>query len=159
VPRARGDIDADVVVQATLRFPGERLATLLFNRVSHAPARYLEMRVDCERASLRLSFGGVARVSLDGSRALGRPRLRLSLVRGGEARAEEGGRSRVLVREWTEGRPRATAVVLEELTRLVARGEAPTEGARRGRALLRAVFAAYESARTGETVWLDRPGR
>jgi len=158
-PRPRADVAADVVVQAVLRFPGERLATLLFNRISHAPTRYLEMRVDCERASLRLSFGGVARASLDWCRPPGRARARLSLVGGGEARVEEGGRSRVLAREWTEGRPRATARVLEALMRSVASGEASTEGARRARDLLRTVFAAYESARTGETVWLDRDGR
>jgi predicted dehydrogenase len=158
IPHPRPDITADVVAQVVLRFPGERLATMLFNRISHAPTRYLEMRVDCERASLRLSFGGVARAALDWSRLRGRPGLRLSMVRGGEARVEQGGRSRVVVREWTEGRPRATARVLQELMQSVASGSAGVEGARRAREVLRVVFAAYESARTGETVWLKKPG-
>ena len=52
-PRASPDHEADVVLQATLRFPGDRLATLLFNRISHALERYLEMRIDCEKASIR----------------------------------------------------------------------------------------------------------
>jgi hypothetical protein len=117
------------------------------------------MRVDCELASLRLSFGGIARASLDWSRLLGRPMVRLSLVRGGEARVEDAGRSRVLVREWREGRPRATGRVLEDLMSSVASGTASADGARRARHLLRVVFAAYESARSGETVWLETPGR
>lgn len=159
IPHPLPDVAADVVAQVALRFPGERLATLLFNRISHAPTRYLEMRVDCERASLRLSFGGVARASLDWSRPRRRPGLRLSLVKGGEARVEAGGRSRVLAREWAEGRPRATARVLQELMTSVGSGAAGAVGARRARELLRTVLAAYESARSGETVWLEQPTR
>src|SRR5690606_15070807 len=53
-PRVRPEFHSDVLVQATLRFPEERLATLWLNRVSHAPMRYLEMRLDCENASVRL---------------------------------------------------------------------------------------------------------
>ena len=90
-PRPAPGLEADVIVQATLRFPGERMATLMLNRVSRAPERYLEMRIDCEKASLRISFGGLARASLSWSRSLGRPAGRFSLVRGGEARLESGG--------------------------------------------------------------------
>lgn len=159
IPHPRADTTADVVVQVTLRFPGERLATLLLNRISRALPRYLEMRVDCELASIRLSFGGIARASLDWSRSLRRPLVRLGLVRGGEARVEDAGGSWVLVREWREGRPRATGRVLEELMSSVASGTVSADGARRARHLLRVVFAAYESAQSGETVWLEKPGR
>ena len=64
MPRVR-DYRSDVLVQAALRFPGERLATLWLNRVTHAPKRYLEMRIDCEEASLRITLGGLARVSVE----------------------------------------------------------------------------------------------
>jgi len=155
-PRPYPDLEADVIVQATLRFPGERLATLLLNRVSHALERYLEMRVDCEKASLRLSFGGVARATLDWSRLLRRPIGRFTLVRGGEARVEVGGRSRVIAREWKEARPSATAVNLRKLIEGARSGTASNDQARHARELLRIVSAGYESARTGETVWFGR---
>jgi predicted dehydrogenase len=150
--------ETDVVVQATLRFPGERLATILFNRVSHALERYLELRVDCEKASLRISFGGVARAALDWSRVRGWPIARLSLVKGGEARIEAGGRSRVLARERTEARPSATAMNLRQLAEAIKNGTASNDQARHSRELIRIVAAGYESARTGETVWLKKPG-
>jgi predicted dehydrogenase len=156
-PCPQPELAADVIVQATLRFPGERLATLLCNRISHAPERYLEMRVDCEKASLRLSFGGVARAAVDWSRVLGRPTARLSLVKGGEARVEAGGRSRVIIRERVEGRAAATAQHLQELLDAIKSGRASNDQARHGRELIRIVRAGYESARTGETVWLQRP--
>ena len=156
-PRPSSDIEADVVVQATLRFPGERLATLIFNRISHALERYLEMRVDCEKASLRISFGGVARASVDWSRTMGRPISRFSLVRGGEARVEASGRSRTIVRERAEARASATALNLQEQIDAIKSGAASNDHARHARELLRIVFAGYESARTGETVWLPNP--
>jgi len=156
-PRSCSGIEADVIVQATLRFPSERLATLVFNRISHAPERYLEMRIDCEQASFRVSFGGVARVALGWSRNLGWPTIRFSLAKGGEARLEAGGRSKVVAREWTEGRTRATALLLHRLIDAIKCGVVSNEQARRARELLRIVFAGYESAGRGETVWLRDP--
>lgn len=155
-PRPYTDIQADVIVQATLRFPGERLATILFNRVSHALQRYLEMRVDCENASLRLSFGGVARAIMEWSRAVGRPIARVSLVKGGEARVEVGGRSRVIAKERQEGRAKATALNLQQLIDSIKSRTTANDQARHARELIRIISAGYESAQTGETVWLAK---
>lgn len=154
IPYPRADIKADVLAQVTLRFPEDRLATLVFNRLSHAPMRYLEMRLDCAEASLRISYGGVARLAAEWSRGLGRPTARFSLAKGGEARVERDGRSRPMAREWREALAPATARNLEELIRAIRAGETANDRARRARDLLRIVFAAYESASTGETVWL-----
>lgn len=156
MPRVLADSEADVLVQLTLRFPGERLATLALNRVSHAPERYLEMRLDCERASLRMSLGGVARASLDWSKALGRPIARVSFVRGGEARVEVGGRSRVIAVERRDAYAAATARRLNAFVAAIRRGERSNDAARHARELLRVAFAGYESARRGETVWLNQ---
>jgi predicted dehydrogenase len=155
-PRVGAHSDVDVLTQLTLRFPDERLATIAFNRVSRAPERYLEMRLDCEQASLRLSLGGVARAALDWSRALGRPIARVSFVRGGEARVESGGRSKVIAQEQRPAFASATATHLRECIAALQRGERANHSARHARELLRIVFSAYESARSGETVWLNK---
>ena len=158
IPGARGDIKADVLAHVTLRFPEGGLATLSFNRISHAPMRYLEMRLDCEEASVRISYGGMARFGLEWSRERRRPAARFSLVRGGEARVEHGGRSRVIAREPRYAVAPATALNLQELLEAITRGDRSNERARFARNLLRIVFAAYESANTGETVWLGPRG-
>lgn len=155
-PHPRADIAADVVVQVTLRFPNEALATMTFNRISHAPERYLEMRLDCEQASLRLSLGGVARASLDWAKALGRPIFRFSLVKGGEARVEAGGRSRVIATERDRAYMSATASNLRRFLAEIESGTASVRDATHARKLIRIVAAGYESADTGETVWLRR---
>lgn len=147
-------IKTDVLAHVTLRFPDGGLATMGFNRISHAPMRYLEMRLDCAEASVRISFGGLARVRLEWSSDLGRPAVRFSLVKGGEARVESGGRSRVIAREPRNPISRATALNLQHLLEAISRRNRSNEQARFARDLLRIVFAAYDSARTGETVWL-----
>ena len=158
IPHPRHDIKADVLAQVTLRFPDGGLATLAFNRISHAPMRYLEMRLDCEEASVRISYGGVARFGLEWSRELCRPAARFSLVKGGEARVESGGRSRVIAREPRNAVAPATALNRQSLLEAISRGDRSNERARFARDLLRIVFAAYESASTGETVWLGPRG-
>jgi predicted dehydrogenase len=155
-PRACGGTEADVIVQATLRFPGERLATLMCNRISQAREQYLEMRVDCEKASLRISFGGTACAAVEWSRVLGGPSMRVSLVRGGEARMEASGRSRVIAKERKEGRARATALNLGELIDAIKNRGSSNDQARHARELIRIVCAGYESAQTGETVWFGK---
>lgn len=152
IPRVRQDTEADVLVQATLRYPNECMATLMLNRVSRAPRRYLEMRIDCAEASLRLSFGGLARATMEWSGEAGRPVFRASFVRGGEARVEQGGRSRILASDKSEARPMATARVLESLISDIRAGRNSLDALHHARSLTRTVFSGYESARCGKTV-------
>jgi predicted dehydrogenase len=155
VPRVRAEFDSDVLVQMTLRFADERVATIALNRVSHAPERYLEMRLDCDHASLRVSLGGVARAGVEIVRHRNRRRFnaRLSFVKGGEARVESDARSRTLVREPRAAFASATAahlrMLLSERENRSANLRASAEHARE---ILRVVLAGYESAKTGRTV-------
>lgn len=151
-PQVCEEFNSDVLVQMTLRFPGERLATLALNRVSNAPERYLEMRLDCEKASLRVSLGGVARASFEITRFSGRnhPSLRISLVRGGEARVEQGGESRTIAVEPKPAFSSATAANIRAL--LQTRTRPSYHGVELARDILRIIFAGYESARTGKVI-------
>ena len=150
----RSEITADVVVLCLLKFPGERAASLVLNRVSHAPERYFEMRVDCREASLRVSLGGVARLGFNWSKPLGRPIARFSFVKGGESRIERGGRSEVLVRDKEPAFARATAAKFADFVARVQSGTRDNAEARHARALIRLVEAGYESAASGQTVGL-----
>ena len=156
-PQVRPEFDADVLVNATLRFPEERLATFSFNRVSHAPEKYLEMRIDCEKASLRISLGGVARVSIDWAKNSRRFYLKHGFVRGGQARAEINGVPHTYC---NSPKPEFAAATAEHLKLFLKQMELPvrpTDAAEHARDVLSLVFAGYESANTGETVRLARP--
>jgi predicted dehydrogenase len=152
IPRVRPEYDSDVLVQMSLRFPDERLATLMLNRVSHAPERYLEMRLDCEQASLRLSLGGVARASLEWSGRLGRPTGRWSFVRGGEAREEGGGRSSAYVKQTQPGFMPATAAHLRHFLGEIQTDPLDYRAVEHAREVLRLALAGYEAAASGEVV-------
>ena len=148
-PKVHPDVDADVLVVMRLDFPGERVANMVLNRVSHAPKKYLEMRLDCERASLRLSLGGVARLELGWNSELGRPRVRYALTTGGEARWEQNGRSRTLVRQPYSAFHQACAAHFSQFLNAIQKGSDPTVSALHAREVLRAVFAGYRSAQAG----------
>lgn len=130
---------------------------MALNRVSRAPERYLETRPDGERASVRVSLGGVARLCAEWSRPLGRPTARLGLARGGEARAETGGRSRALVQEAKEPYVSAMARHIQALAGRLRDGGRGSETAHPARDLLRVLEAGDESARIREAVWLAGP--
>ena len=153
-PRVSPAYDADILVQMTLRFPQERLAAFSFNRVSHAPYKYLEMRLDCEDASIRISLGGVARFSVEWVRNAGRPVIKAGFVKGGKALVERNGAPRTLVSSSRSEFAAATAEHLKYFLSEIGRPVASLEGAQHAREILRLVFLAYESARSGETVRL-----
>ncbi len=154
MPRARPEYDADVLVQMSMRFPEERLATFSFNRVSHAPKKYLEMRLDCEKASLRISLGGVAKVSVEWVGNAGRFATNWGLLKGGQARAEVDGRPTTYCSSRRGEFATATARHLERFIEEMREPVRPVENALHAREILRIVFAGYESAGSGETVWL-----
>jgi predicted dehydrogenase len=158
-PRCRPEYDADVLVQMTLRYPEERIATFSFNRVSHAPEKYLEMRLDCERASLRISLGGVARASIEWSRNARRPVAKWGLLKGGQARAEIDGAGTAYCSSRQSEFATATADHLRQFLAEMREPVRSTANAVHAREILRLVFAGYESATSGDTVHLERAGK
>jgi predicted dehydrogenase len=91
------DREADPVQVVTLEFSEGRLGLLLLDRITNAGTRYLEVRADCEKASLRASYGGraSARIGVKRAEPTG---VRFDFGLGGLAWAEIGSRRRVLAR-------------------------------------------------------------
>ena len=147
--RAHKDVDADVCIVMRLDFSDGRAADVVINRVSHAPKKYIEMRLDCERASLRASLGGVAAIELGWNSLRKRPKFRFSLASGGEARWEDGGRSRLILRQSRAAFFGAAATHFEQFLSAVRAGTEPAVSARHAREVLKVVFAGYESADSG----------
>ena len=164
IPHPRADTAADVVVQVTLRFPGERLATLLLNRISRALPRYLELRVDSELASIRLSFGGIARASLDWSGRSAAPWSGWALSEA-EPPAWRGPLRKRLPgacpHEWRRRGHERPAAYSEELMSSVASGTASADGSSARAAPLAGRASPYESGgrKAGRRGQLEEPGR
>jgi len=140
--------ESDAVAFCTLEFSRGRLANIVQNRLCKGETQYFEVRVDCERASLRASFGGRARVSAGLLRST-RPHLRIELGAAGIAWREQGHGRVALARNPKSPAMAATRLLLDATLKAFADGRpAPAEAAD-GVAALEVIEACYESARTG----------
>lgn len=148
------DPAADAVQLVTLEFSGGRLGQITIDRLCQGGTRYLEVRADCERGSLRASLGGRALVQIGMKRAE-RPGVKLDLGLGGLAWAEQGMRRKMLARSPKEQDARATGILFRQIVdAFVADAEPPSSG-RQARDTVAVIEAAYDAAEHGERVELS----
>ncbi|MGH2868298.1 MAG: Gfo/Idh/MocA family protein [Solirubrobacteraceae bacterium] len=145
--------EADAIHLLTLEFPDGRLGQITMDRLCQASSRYLELRADCEQASLRASIGGRAAVQIGMKRAE-RPGIRLDLARGGMAWAEQGTSRHTLARNPPDAPAHATAALLTQIVDAFRDGREPPSSGREARIVLGVIEAAYQSARAGRRVEL-----
>lgn len=144
---------ADAVHLVTLDYGVGLLAQVTINRLCKAGTRYLDLRVDCENASLRASYGGRALLQLGVKRAQ-RPGVRVEFGFEGLAWVETGLDRRVLARNPRRAAARATAALYADVVRAWSDDADPPTSGQHARDALLVVDAAYESARTGTSVSL-----
>ncbi|MBI1748468.1 MAG: Gfo/Idh/MocA family oxidoreductase [Acidobacteria bacterium] len=148
---------ADVLHMVTLEYPGGRLAHILLNRLSRGRKRYLEMRLEGEEATMRLSLGGIARLSVGVTPPTRRIYASLDWAAGGRCWIENGERRRVLARNSATPFIDATVLRVQDLLADLERGTAPVRAAESARKTLEIVFASYLSAARGLPVSLSPP--
>jgi D-apiose dehydrogenase len=147
------DVEADAIHLVTLDFPDGRLAQITTNRLCPAGTQYLELRADCEEASLRASLGGRAVVQVGKKRAE-RSGIRVDFTSEGLAWEERGRRRKHLARNRRDSVMRATADLLSAGVRALEHGRTPPSTGREARDVLAVIDAAYRSASTGRRVEL-----
>jgi predicted dehydrogenase len=147
------DRHADAIHLVTLDFPDGRLAQITIDRLCPAGTRYVELRADCERASLRASHGGRALLRVGAKRAQ-KPGLRLDYAPGGLAWMEKGLGRTTLARNPRDDGVYGTAKLLEQILAALADGREPPSSGHEARDGLRVIDAAYRSAETGQRVTL-----
>ncbi|HYM21640.1 MAG TPA: Gfo/Idh/MocA family oxidoreductase, partial [Vicinamibacterales bacterium] len=146
--------DSDAIQLVTVEFPGGRLGQVTVDRLCRAGTRYLEVRADCEEASLRASFGGraTARVGIKRAEPLG---ALMEFGYSGLAWAEQGRSRKTLARNPPEAAVVGSTRLLEGLVAAIDRGGEPPSSALEARHVLAVIEAAYESGRTGRRVELS----
>jgi predicted dehydrogenase len=137
----------------TLEFGEGRLAQITIDRLCRAGTSYLELRADCEQASLRASLGGRAAVQVGKKRAQSAG-VRVELGLGGLAWAERGPHRRTLARASRNVGVQATAALLERILTALRTGAEPPCSGLEARNCLAVIEAAYESAATGTRIEL-----
>ena len=131
------DSTADPIQILTLEFSGGRLGLITLDWVSKGGTRYLEVRADCERASLRASYGGraYARIGVKRAESTG---LKVDYGLGGLA--------------WAEMNVAATGDLLVAAVEAFRTGAEPRSSGREARNVIALIEAAYESHDTGARV-------
>ncbi len=147
--------DADAIHLLTVEFSGGRLAQLTIDRLCRAATRYIELRADCEHASLRASHGGRALLQVGMKRAE-RPGARFLFGLGGLAWSERGTSRRAIARSPRNPGVVATGTLFRKIAAALEAGREPPSSGREARDGLEIIDAAYRSAATGERVVLPR---
>jgi predicted dehydrogenase len=145
---------ADAIHLVTLEFSENRLAQIVIDRLCKSGTRYVEVRADCERASLRASHGGRALVQVGMKRAE-RPGVRVEFGTGGLAWLERGFQRKTLARASRDAAVVATRRLTERIVAALEAGVEPPSSGREARDVLEVIEAAYRSAETGERVELN----
>jgi predicted dehydrogenase len=149
-PRAAGD---DSIHLVTIEFDGGRLAQITMQRAHRGGTRYLEVRADCELASLRASRGGRAELRL-GRPLSRRAGVRLELSAGGLAWEERDHRRIHLARNPRNALVAGTASQLQAMLAAIRSGVVPPSSATEALTTMRVIEAAYASARAGRRIEL-----
>jgi predicted dehydrogenase len=152
MPNPLGIARCDVVNVISLEFSDGRAASIVLDRLSKGPERYLDMRLDGEFASIHTSIGGRVRFAAGIHTRERRPFLEFTFVQGARAVLQNGNRSTVIAKDRINILADATARHFATFIDAIRRGGHPPGNVRDARNTLALVFAAYDSAASGKAI-------
>ncbi|MDQ3898204.1 MAG: Gfo/Idh/MocA family oxidoreductase [Actinomycetota bacterium] len=142
---------ADAIHLVTLDYGDGLLGQLTIDRLCRSGTRYVDLRLDCERSSIRASYGGRAFLQVGVKRAQ-RPGVRVEFGPEGLAWVERGLRRSVFARNPRGAATKATRALYQATVNALQAGtEAPSTAAI-ARETLRIIEAAYRSVESGQPV-------
>jgi D-apiose dehydrogenase len=156
MPTPGRDKGHDVINMVSVEFADGRAASVLLDRLSKGPERYLDIRLDGEFASIHTSIGGRMRLTAGVRTRERKPFLEWRFAQGGQAVLQTGNRSRVIARDPANPFAAATACQFANFLDAIQSGSTPAGDIRDNRNTLAMVFAAYDSARRGSAVELSQ---
>jgi predicted dehydrogenase len=146
--------ETDAVALVTLEFSRGRLAQIVQNRLCKGETQYFEVRADTDRASIRASFGGRARITAGLFRSP-KPHARFEYGVAGIAWQEVGAHRKQLARNPKDPGMLATRLVFQRSLEAFRDGTQPPASGEAGRDVMAVIGAAYRSAATGMRVTID----
>jgi predicted dehydrogenase len=154
MPNPTSKFASDALNLITLEFADGRAASITLNRLSNAPERYLDMRLDGENASIHTSIGGEVAFEAGLHTRQRRPFVRLNFAKGGKAVLQKGTSSKIIARDGINPFASSTAHHFGNFVDAIRNNTTPPGSAADNRKTLALVFAAYDSAEKRRTVYL-----
>lgn len=152
MPNPGGGLPCDAVNVIALEFAGGCGASIVLDRLSRGPERYLDMRLDGELATVHTSIGGRVRLEAGVHTRERRPFMSFSFVKGGRATLENGNKAKVLATDGLNPFADATARHFSRFLEAIRTNGVPPGDIRDNRETLALVMAAYDSAAQGRWV-------
>ena len=152
MPQPDARVSFDAINLVTLDFAGGRSASIVLDRLSKGPERYLDIRLDGEHAAIHTSLGGRLDLSMGVHTRARRPYVRLRVVGGAHATLQTGDNERLLARDGLDLFAAATARHLGNVFDAIASGARIPAHAIDNRRSLALVLASYDSAARGMPV-------
>ncbi len=154
MPNPLSKFRSDALNLITLEFADGRAASIILNRLSNAPERYLDMRLDGEYASVHTSIGGEVRFEAGLHTRQRSPFFGLNLVKGGKAVLQNGTKSKIIAKDGINPFASSTAHHFNNFVDAIRIGGIPPGTAGDNRKTLALVFAAYDAAEARQTVYM-----
>ena len=156
MPNPKPEIKSDPINMISVEFADGRAASILLDRLSRGPERYLDMHLDGEFASIHTSIGGEVRFEAGMHTREKRPFMNFQFAQGGKALLQNGNRSEVIARDGINPFASSTAHHFSNFISAIEDGGIPPGSATDNRNTLALVFAAYDSAQSGQAVEMSR---
>lgn len=134
-----------------LEFSADRMAHIILDRLARGRHRYLDITLECERATIETSIGGRFEASAGLRAGSKRPFLEIDVALGGRARLYQGDRFRTLARAPLDLFADGTAALLRAFLSALASGKTPPNSLTDARQTLAMLYACYECAADGST--------
>lgn len=150
MPKPAGPDTPDLLAIVELEFEGDRTALIVLDRLSKGRHRYLDIRLDGERATIETSVGGRLRSTLGLDPKSRAPFLDVDVALGGRARLYRGESFKTLATAPLDLFADATSRLLGDSLAAIARGSPPPTALPHAARTLELLLACYESAADGE---------
>jgi predicted dehydrogenase len=153
----RGDVQdgPDYLNLIELGFSGDRVAHITLDRLSRGPHRYLDIRLDGSHGVIESSIGGKLGVHAGIRGGSRKPYLEVDMSPGGQARFYKGENFRKIASDPLALFANATGKLMAAFIHALSTGTTPPCNAADNIHTLALVFAAYESSRTNQTIFLE----
>ncbi|MEP6900824.1 MAG: Gfo/Idh/MocA family oxidoreductase [Actinomycetota bacterium] len=152
MPNPLTKFHSDALNLITLEFADGRAASIILNRLSSAPERYLDMRLDGENASVHTSIGGEVRLEAGIHTRQKLPFLGFNFVKGGKAVLQNGTKSKIIAKDGINPFASSTQYHFNNFVDALKNGTEPPGTAADNRKTLALVFAAYDAAEARKTI-------
>ena len=156
MPKPDPKIKCDPIGFISLEFADGRAASILLDRLSKGPERYLDIRLDGEFGNINTSIGGEVRFEAGIHTREKKPFMNFNFVKGGKALFQDGNKSHVIAQDGINPFASATASHLGNfIDALIDKKEIIRGTAKDHKKAMALVFAAYDSAEAGKVIKIN----